>query len=132
MKKTSQSSGQLPESTAGETKAATVKITPRIPGELFEEASKIAEKRNISRTDVFCELLALGLKTYKNNLLPAVYQSYGKHSLMRAERVAIYVAIMNNEILRELINDHEFIEAAKAKAKDILKNRWDYDVEEKL
>ena len=55
-------------------------------------------------------------------------QSYGKQHLMRAERTALFSAIMADLMLREQTPPHK-LESLKTKAETLLHSRWDYQDE---
>lgn len=55
-------------------------------------------------------------------------QAYGKQHLTRAERAALFSAVMADMMLREQTPAHK-LESLKARAETLINSRWDYQDE---
>jgi hypothetical protein len=105
------------------------KITTIYSKETYDRLMQISENRAITLSDLIRKIIDSVLPVYERNL-ENEFESFGKHSLTRAERIGIFSSILSNLILRQQINVDSLAEL-KQLAKDIMNERWDYLDEDK-
>ena len=102
----------------------TRKVTLRLSRSEWAQLTDFSNQHQKPLSAVIREL-ALHALNFQNDESHADWQPKGKRHLMRAERAALFSAVMADLMLREQTPENK-LDALKARARELLNSRWDY------